>query len=337
MSMFCPQCHGSFAQRLHCPACGVRLEYKAQAAPRVGPTPGAGNPWQQTPWGRLLVGLLLAQGLYYGLWHLCKAGLLAIDTTAPPGVWTTLAGLLVLQALQAVSLVAGGSVAGAGKRQGVVYGALVGLVNGLISLLTLRGNSHLYSDVLLYGQPILHTSFGAAGGFLGVLVWRPLVPVGAPATMPVPLSAGRHVSRSPFAGPVAWFRVLTGIGVALGGGLWANAILDFILTASDGRLTLDSELQAQLVTWEIAALAMLLGSGIAGASTMNGLKQGLCVGLGTASVLLGVSLSGRVIELDAVAVTLTTAVILCLVGGWFGGRLFPPVLDYACAKGLSIL
>ena len=29
MSMVCPQCHGSFSQRLQCPSCGVRLEYQA--------------------------------------------------------------------------------------------------------------------------------------------------------------------------------------------------------------------------------------------------------------------------------------------------------------------
>jgi hypothetical protein len=333
MSMFCPQCRGSFSQRLHCPACGVRLEYQAYSA-RGALAGAAGNAWQQTPWGRLLIGLLLAQGLYYGLWHLCKAGLLALNSEAPPGVWTTLAGLLVLQVLQAISLVSGGALAGAAKRQGVLYGGLVGLANGLISLWTLRGNSQLYSDVLLYGQPILHTTFGAAGGLVGVLTWRPLATLGAPAGPAGPVAA-RHRRRSAFSGPVSWFRVLMGVGVALGGALWASAILDFILAASEGRLTLDSELQAQLITWEIMALAMLMGSALAGAGTPNGLKQGLWVGLGTASVLTGVCLSGRAIEVDAAAVTLTSALLLCLVGGWFGSRLFPPVVSEYSGKPIG--
>jgi hypothetical protein len=273
----------------------------------------------------MFIGLLLAQGLYYGLWHLCKAGLLAVNTEPQPGVWTTLAGLLVLQALQAGSLLTGGAVAGAGKHQGVVYGSMVGLANGLISLWTLRGDSQLYSAVLLYGQPILHTAFGAAGGLLGVLIWQPLAPVSLPAGPAAPLAARRR-SHSPLSGPIAWFRVLAGTGVALGGALWANAILEFILDASAGRLTLDSTLQAQLVTWEITALAMFLGSAWAGATTANGLKQGICVGLGTASVLLGICLSGHVIHVEAVALTLTSALLLCVVGGWFGGQLFPPLL-----------
>jgi hypothetical protein len=333
MSMFCPQCRGSFSQRLHCPACGVRLEYQTHSAARGTPAAN-GSAWQHTPWGRLLIGLLLAQGLYYGLWHLCKAGLLALNSEAPPGVWTTLAGLLVLQALQAISLVSGGALAGAAKRQGVIYGGLVGLANGLISLWTLRGNSQLYSDVLLYGQPILHTTFGAAGGLVGVLIWRPLAPLGAPTGPSAPV-AHRTRRRSAFSGPVSWFRVLMGIGVALGGALWASAILDFILAASDGRLTLDSELQAQLITWEIMALAMLFGSALAGAGTPNGLKQGLFVGLGTASVLVGVCLSGRTIHLDAATLSLISAMLLCLAGGWFGARLFPPVVSEYTGKPIG--
>ena len=35
--------------------------------------------WQETPWGRIGVGLLLAQGVYYGLWNLGNAGLLAAN------------------------------------------------------------------------------------------------------------------------------------------------------------------------------------------------------------------------------------------------------------------
>jgi hypothetical protein len=73
MSMVCPQCHGSFSQRLHCPACGVRLEYRTSPSARGGAAYAEGPAWQQTPWGRMFIGLLLAQGLYYGLWHLCKA------------------------------------------------------------------------------------------------------------------------------------------------------------------------------------------------------------------------------------------------------------------------
>src|SRR5262245_65755160 len=79
MAMVCPQCKTSFDQRLQCPHCDVRLIYH-ESAGRAGNVPlvGAGA-WQQTPWGRIFIGLLLAQGLYYGLRHLCVAALLAVN------------------------------------------------------------------------------------------------------------------------------------------------------------------------------------------------------------------------------------------------------------------
>ena len=68
MAMVCPQCASSYEQRLQCPTCGVRLLYDFR-----GPKPAAQAAavrWQQTPWGRILIGLVLAQGLYFGLQHL---------------------------------------------------------------------------------------------------------------------------------------------------------------------------------------------------------------------------------------------------------------------------
>src|SRR5205807_1882800 len=118
----CPQCLGSFSQRLHCPACGVRLEYRA-GAPRAAAPSGDIQVWQQTPWGRIVIGLLLAQGLYHGLLHLCKALAMGLDPEDAHVLWGSLTGLVVLQALQAVGLLSGGAVAGAGKRQGAVYAA----------------------------------------------------------------------------------------------------------------------------------------------------------------------------------------------------------------------
>src|SRR5437588_1664174 len=76
MAMVCPQCNGSFEQRWHCPSCGVRLLYQTRQTRTGGGSPGETDPWQQTPWGRILIGLLLAQGIYYSLRHLFTAGLL---------------------------------------------------------------------------------------------------------------------------------------------------------------------------------------------------------------------------------------------------------------------
>src|SRR4051794_17126725 len=115
MAMVCPQCDSSFDQRLQCPTCGVRLAYQTAKRASVGDLMGPNGQWQQTPWGRIVVGLLLAQGLYYGLWHLITAGMLATSDEGQ-GVWTQLHGVVLSQCLQALSLVLGGMLTGAGQR-----------------------------------------------------------------------------------------------------------------------------------------------------------------------------------------------------------------------------
>src|SRR5207249_5010482 len=107
-----------------------------QAKPSSGVhgRPGEGGMWQ-TPWGRILVGLLLAQGLYQGLRQLCTAGLLVAGEDAAGDVWATLLGLVLLQGLQGLGLLAGGALAGAGQRRGAFFGMFVGLWSGVVFIL----------------------------------------------------------------------------------------------------------------------------------------------------------------------------------------------------------
>lgn len=324
MAMVCPQCNGSFDQRLQCPACGVRLVY--QSARRPG---APARSWQGTPWGRIVVGLLLSQGLYYGLRQLCTAGLLISGDEAARSVWATLYGLVLMQALQALGLLAGGTLAGAGQRQGAVYGAVVGVWNGVISVVVLQASSPTFNAVALYGQPILHTVFGVVGGLVGSLIWKPLptvtlpgsaVRLKAPAVVPLRSSGVR------LDGPIAWARVLAGTALAVGGTVWATVILDLVLDASSGELTVTSHLQARLVTWEISGLAILGGGALGGATMANAVKQGLCVGLFTGALLFGIRVGSPEITLDLLLLTLVGTLALGLVGGWFGGQLFPPLV-----------
>jgi hypothetical protein len=260
---------------------------------------------------------------------------MAVDGELARNLGGTYSGLLILQSLHLVGLLAGGALAGAGKRQGIVYGALVGLANGHISVGQQYASNRLRTPELLYAQPALHTLLAAVGGFLGLLIWRPLTP----ATIVLQSGPLKPVVRDKdntwFGGPIAWFRVLAGIGLALGGALWASAILDIILEAGKDHLTLESNLQAQLVTFEITVLALLAGGVWAGATTGNGVKQGLFVGLATAAVLAGVRLTGKHIHLDTVVTTISSALIFSLVGGWFGSQLFPPLGGYMRRKHLG--
>jgi hypothetical protein len=129
--------------------------------------------------------LLVAQGLCFGLQQLCTAGILASGDETGADVWRTLSGLLLLQGLQVFGLLAGGALAGAGKKRGVLFGALVGLCNGLVFIVLQINNSRLFTPVTLYGQPILQTAFGSLGGLLGCFIWKPPPPLQFPLFPPV--------------------------------------------------------------------------------------------------------------------------------------------------------
>ena len=340
MAMVCPQCKTSFDQRLQCPHCDIRLIYheSADRAARV-PLVGAGA-WQQTPWGRIFISLLLAQGLYYGLRHLCVAALLGVGAVDSETFWTSLEGQLLVQGLQVVSLFIGGVFAGAGQRHGAIYGAVLGVWNGVFLVLVqpaLFRNEQVQvlNTVSLYGQPLLQAALGCLAGWLGGRIWRPLT-IGEADARRRPPKVVKRAKLNLFAGSIAWARVLIGTALAVGGALSAGTILELVNRASDYQLAPGSALQAQLVTWEITALAMFVGSAFAGATTRNGFKQGLAVGLSTAAVLCGIRLASPVpIQFYLLALSSVGPVILGFGGGGFGSQLLPPLIDMPRRKSFE--
>ena len=144
---------------------------------------------------------------------------------------------------------------------------------------------------------------------------------------PAPLS--RSEINVPFRlldGPVHWTRVFFGVTVIILGVLWSSTILEWAMQASEGRLGLHSQLQAELVGWEVCAVAILFGAGLAGSCTFNGLKQGLCVGFGAGLVYMGLQFGNPRAVLDKTLLMMACIFFLSLAGGWFGSQLLPPVL-----------
>jgi hypothetical protein len=336
MAMVCPQCSGSFDQSLYCPTCGVHLLYESKSHGAHG-IHERGAKWLHTPLGRIVAGVLLAQGLAFGLQMLCNAGVLAAIEESQQSVWSTLYGLVLLQALQGFSLLIGGALAGAGQKRAVVLGGVVGFVHGFTFLLIQHLQGEQLTEIALYGQPVLHVAFGALGAVIGSCIWRPLPTLTMPdfdADQKAP--RGRPNSGfGPLRGPVAWGRVFAGIVLVTAGFLWGPALLGLVLEASQGKLKINDRLQAQLVTWEIIGLTTLFGAAIAGATTRNGLKQGLCVGVGTCIVLVGHYLGAKSVAWDQIMWTSFSIVGLTIAGGWFGGQLFPPVAAVSRRRGLG--
>jgi hypothetical protein len=322
--MLCPQCHGTFDQRLQCPNCNVRLVYKG---PKVDLDTAAKNAnLVQTPWGRMLLGLILAQGLYFGLRKLCLAGLMAFGENLQSQAMTALYSLVLLQALQLLGLVVGATLSGAGQKWGFVLGGVVGLLNGILSFVFQDDPSLTANLAALFGMPLMHTVFGSIAGHIGSTIWKPLAPPDEPkAAICFEKRIVGPVQNHPatFSGPVAWLRVAFGAGFAICGTLFAKKILDNIVDVSEGKLTTDSYIQAELITWEIRALAILIGSALAGSGTINSLKQGFVVGLAVSAVLIFGSLGANALPMSQTIITVGCALGLGIFGGWFGGQLFP--------------
>ncbi len=319
MSMLCPQCSTFYEQRLHCPACGVRLLYRDSR----DHTGRWGASWRQTPWGRIFIGIVLAQGLFYGLRHLYTGVLLGLQAQgAAPESLASVSNVLLLQALQLIALALGAIMAGACQRSGLILGCMVGIWNGVFSVLF--GPAEFRSAVALYGQPLIHAAFGALAGWIGSTFWKPIPASGTSRVIRKQPLPKRAVAL--FAGPIAWIRVCLGSVIAVLGTLAAKILLDWMLDHSGGRLATSTDLQDKIVTWEIQSLAVILGGAFAGALTSNGFKQGLCVGLLTGIGLACLSSSSHHSTVELIALTPIGAFGLSLVGGWFGGELLPPVV-----------
>jgi hypothetical protein len=327
MSMVCPKCKQNFDHQLDCPACGCRLKYHLTSIDTPTPTPNDEN-WQQTSWGRIAGALLLAQGLAYGAQHFFSAGFLVGDDT-DLSVWGTTTGLVLLFVIHAVSLLIGTAVGGAGQPRGILYGSLIGLIDRAVFLVVQSHDIANLSLAVVYGQFALFAILGALGGWLGMLIWKPMpvLPLGGRIEKPNKASFDLNAFAlgQYFRGQLSIPRILLGTVVVVLGVLWAKPILHFIVEVSDGTLTIDTHVQEWLLLMEIASLATLAGAALAGATTQNGLKQGLFVGIAAAVIIAGIQLGIGNLDVEAILLNIVGTLCLTMLGGWFGGELFPPV------------
>jgi hypothetical protein len=328
MAMVCPQCSKIFEQQeRRCDSCNVQLLFYARFA---GPgTPAAvaeqEAQWQQAPWGKILAGLVLAQGLAVGAQQLLTALFVAQTQERLASLWNTITGLAILHALHAAGLILGGIVSGAGQRRGMLYGALVGLASGFIFLFMHRHASALLTEGAAYAQPFAHMVIGAIGGLLGSFIWKPTpyfdLPEGKGSNIPLPPALEMRWLQ----GPIHWWRIAAGATLVVCGVIWSSMIMKWMLDFSPVQLEVSTHFQARLVTWEISGLAILVGALFAGATTYNGLKQGLCVGIGASVMFIGFQLNNPNYQLETTVLSIISMIALALVGGWFGGQLFPPL------------
>jgi hypothetical protein len=299
-----------------------------------------------TVWQRMLVGLLLAQGMYYGLRMLCAGVLMtSLDAAGQAAWWATLHGSVTTQVIQGLALLVGGAVAGAGSRRAPMAGGLLGVVNALLLIAVPVVQRQAVSEFLVLGLPLAHAAVGAVAGVLGATVWPP-----SPDLSGVPLAKPKEPGTSfrvkldevadprPADEPLPLVQLVAGAFVTVFGTVAAARVRDVLSQFVGG---IDAG-QGPLVAWEMSLLAALLGGVMVGARLnrggRNGLALGVTAGLGVLVVVIqqgglrGWSMDTFINSLFAVNLLSSATVpfalavqtlAFCTLGGWTGSQIFP--------------
>ena len=326
MAMVCPQCSQYFdgGERL-CPRCNIvllvdhRSEGHADDFGGQGPT----ETWQQNLWCRILVSLLLTQGLAYCLQQASIAWLDFVGES--PGTGITPLGLVMIHLFNAFALILTGMLVGANQENGATGGALLGLANGLVFLFVFRAARDFLPLWLFFAQPLLHMLWGGLGGYFGYRIWKP-------CSLATP--ADDEAARTPIVktngqllrGRVHLIRICLGAAMSLTGLIFTKQLFDFCVHAAGDTYKADSDFQENLVRWQIIGLTILVGAMFAGATTTNGFKQGLFAGILTATLFIGAQVANPKMRFETVVVTSLVTLGLSLVGGAFGAALFPKLM-----------
>jgi hypothetical protein len=311
---------------------------------------------QPTAAGRVVVGTVLAMGLYLATRKLVTGLVLATEPD-PGGWWLSVKGLSAVYALQSLAVVFGAVLAAAGRSSGYPLGAAVGFAcGGLLLGHELLGGAPA-RDLVLYMQLPVLGMIGLVAGAAGSRVWCAAPKVDVPVPNPSKLSSlclleqtERERGR-----PTEVLRILAGVAIMVAGVAVADQFRLYAQRYSGGLLRVQSLAQGEFITWQLAVFAVLLGGVVAGAGTGAGVRHGLLTGMLGGVAILGLCLkTGSALapvefwlgwlSLDelpltnlSVVVGIAGSVLLAgLVGGWLGGALFLPLAPAHLRRRLQI-
>ena len=306
------------------------------------------EPYSPSALNRLIVGTLLALGLYLALRQLATGWLLT-TVSEPESWWLSFEGLQVVLGFQTVAVVFGAVLASAGRPQGYWLGAFCGGFCGVLFLAAeVYGSGAPAIDLVMLIQPGVLFAAGAIGGVVGNRIW----PTPPDVEKPLPASPNKLSSIQlgmqdsiPVGKPTGWIRILIGAMVMIAGVTQAEKARFSAQKYSAGGLRVQSQGQGKFMSMQLATLAALAGAAFAGAGTGSGVRHGVITGIlaGAGVVALGAS-SGETVapveywlgllQMRGIGVgdpTAMAAVTGCvatigILGGWLGGTLFLPLV-----------
>ena len=346
MLLYCPRCQSPSPGADHCPTCGGRLVTPSEAhasAPDLhaaGPPPDLHRPTQA---GRLVVGVVAGLGLYFGLREWATAGL----AVAGEPSWRSPGGLAVAGSLKVIAAGVAGLLAGTGRPKGSSAGLAAGLLVGVLLLAADRAVGAKL-DLTDLATAAGMAAAAAAGGAVGGRRWPAPVDLPPPPTPQGSSLAGllAKTVMGPSERPLKWTRVAIGGLLAAAGIALADPAREAFKRGSAGSVGPGATSMTTVVDLEIAALFVMLGGAVAGATTGVGLRHGLLAGVvgGLATVWMPAAgvrsvepvVSGllKVLGLPTndlggwgAALNLFVAILVVAgFGGWLGGTLMPPVV-----------
>jgi len=297
--------------------------------------------------GRVIVGSVLAMATYLAIRKIAMGTVLAIESN-PDGWWLSPTGLVADHVIQAVAVVFGTMIAGAGQFKGATTGGIVGFVCGGLFLgyeLMIGADSQ---NLSLYLQLPVLAMLGLIGGLIAAKIWTPppQLMLGIPGSGKLSSLQLNEVAEAQRSRPTVWARVLIGTTLTVMGITMAEEVRLTVQKYSAGIFHTNTRIEAEFITWQIATLAGLAGAMIAGAETGAGPRHGLFTG-----ILSGFSIYGLWTQRGAaflfpalkfwldklgiptesvtapasIAGVIGSILLLGLVGGWMGGALFLPL------------
>jgi hypothetical protein len=341
----CPRCRGLSQNTFLCPKCGTQTQ-EVESPGASDSKFGSVMPDPPTFAGGVLLGLLVSQGLTYALRHITTAVVLAQDGSASDaGFWSSFQGWVAVQTIQATALFFSAIFAGAGQRMPLLVGLVLGALNALLFMM-FSVVVRQPIDPLMYAQPVVHAAVAAIGCIVGRRIWQPAPPL--PALASAAVGPGEEeltivLEDEPEiieAEPLPWARFLLGAAIAVGGTIGARWIRDFVVIAGGGT---GHEMQSNFITWQIAALAQVIGGIVTGSNSRSGAMYGFWTGILAAALIIVIPalrdapapavsawILGSAAESRPAAFLVQgiQALILGFFGGWLGALILPPAAQF---------
>ena len=148
--------------------------------------------------------------------------------------------------------------------------------------------------MLVYAEPIIHLAMGGIGGAIGMLIWRPIPKLPEMEgtrrrrSRLSSFSFGERFCRPGSCRPVS----VRGAFIIVVGVVWSQAIMDVLAARQQRQLRHLVEAAGRAGEHGNRGFGCSAWRGFAGATTRNGLKQGLCVGLAASMIVLGIQIAG---------------------------------------------